>query len=89
MMGACGLVQPTAGLQFFRSERYGFGTSIALTIGSIPGVLVAAFVVKHLPLAALRWLVVIVVVYAAFSMLRSFRIDRARKPSPAQVIAQG
>ena len=34
MMGACGLVQPTAGLQFFRSGRFGFGTCIALTIGS-------------------------------------------------------
>src|ERR1700677_1818026 len=57
MMGSCALVQPTAGLQFFRSGRFGFGTSIALTIGSIPGVLLAAFVVKQLPLAALRWLV--------------------------------
>jgi uncharacterized membrane protein YfcA len=72
MMGACGLVQPAAGLQFFRSGRFGFGTSIALTIGSIPGVLLAAFVVKTLPLSALRWLVVLVVVYAACTMLRSF-----------------
>ncbi|HMK86902.1 MAG TPA: sulfite exporter TauE/SafE family protein [Steroidobacteraceae bacterium] len=76
MMGACGLVQPTAGLQFFRSGRYGFGTSIALTIGSIPGVLLAAFVVKRLPLEALRWLVVVVVVYAASTMLRSFWTSR-------------
>jgi uncharacterized membrane protein YfcA len=77
MMGSCGLVQPTAGLQFFRSGRFGFGTSIALTIGSIPGVLLAAFVVKRLPLSALRWLVVLVVVYAAVTMLRSFRAGRA------------
>jgi uncharacterized membrane protein YfcA len=77
MMGACGLVQPTAGLQFFRSGRFGFGTSIALTIGSIPGVLLAAFVVKQLPLATLRWLVVLVVIYAATTMLRSFLAARA------------
>jgi uncharacterized membrane protein YfcA len=77
MMGSCGLVQPTAGLQFFRSGRFGFGTSIALTIGSIPGVLLAAYVVKSLPLAALRWLVVLVVIYAAITMLRSFWADRA------------
>jgi uncharacterized membrane protein YfcA len=86
MMGACGLVQPTAGLQFFRSGRFGFGTSIALTIGSIPGVLLAAFVVKQLPLAALRWLVVLVVIYAAGSMLRSFRIDRAALSSAAPAV---
>jgi uncharacterized membrane protein YfcA len=76
MMGACGLVQPTAGLQFFRSGRYGFGTCIAITIGSIPGVLLAYFVVKHMPLVYLRWLVVLVVVYAASSMLRSFWTGR-------------
>jgi uncharacterized membrane protein YfcA len=77
MMGACGLVQPAAGLQFFRSGRFGFGTSIALTLGSIPAVLVAAFVVKQLPLAALRWLVVVVVIYASWTMLRSFWARRA------------
>jgi uncharacterized membrane protein YfcA len=77
MMGSCGLVQPTAGLQFFRSGRFGFGTSIALTVGAIPAVLLAAFVVKRLPLVALRWLVVLVVIYAAVMMLRSFRAGRA------------
>jgi uncharacterized membrane protein YfcA len=78
MMGACGLVQPTAGLQFFRSGRFGFGTSIALTIGSIPGVLLAALVVKELPLGTLRWLVVLVVIYAAITMLRSFLAARVQ-----------
>lgn len=77
MMGSCGLVQPAAGLQFFRSGRFGFGTSIALTLGSIPAVLLAAFVVKQLPLSALRWLVVVVVMYASWTMLRSFWARRA------------
>ncbi len=87
MMGSCGLVQPTAGLQFFRSGRFGFGTSIALTIGAIPGVLLAAFVVKRLPLFALRWLVVLVVIYAAVTMLRSFRAGRAQLRSMQTVNA--
>ena len=37
----------------------------------MPAVLIAAFIVKSLPLEYLRWLVVIVVLYAALSMLRS------------------
>jgi uncharacterized membrane protein YfcA len=78
MMGACGLVQPAAGLQFFRSGRFGFGTSIALAIGSIPGVLLAAFVVKELSVEKLRWLVVLVVIYAAATMLRSFWAGRSQ-----------
>jgi uncharacterized membrane protein YfcA len=85
MMGSCALVQPAAGLRFFRSGRFGFGTSIALAIGSIPGVLLAAFVVKQLPLVALRWLVVVVVIYAAVTMLRSFRAGRMQ-PAGARTI---
>ena len=77
MMGSCGMVQPAAGLKFLRSGRYGFGTSLAFTIAGIPGVLLAWFVVKSLPLQALRWLVVAVVIYAAYSMLRSFYASRA------------
>jgi uncharacterized membrane protein YfcA len=87
MMGSCGLVQPTAGLQFFRSGRFGFGTSIALAVGSIPGVLLAAFVVQSLRLSALRWLVVLVVVYAAVTMLRSFWSDRSQMRAPSPLTA--
>jgi uncharacterized membrane protein YfcA len=87
MMGSCGLVQPTAALQFFRSGRFAFGTSIALTIASIPAVLIAAFVVKQLSLVWLRWLVVLVVLYAASTMLRSFWADRTQLRTARAVIA--
>jgi uncharacterized membrane protein YfcA len=73
MMGACALLQPVASLRFFRSGAFAWGPSLGLTIGGIPGVLVAAFVVKSLPLTALRWLVIVVVAYAAFAMMRSAR----------------
>ena len=84
MMGACGLLQPVASLRFFRSGRFGWGTSIGLSIGSIGGVLLAAFVVKSLELTTLRWLVVCVVLYAAISMLRSFHAGRPGA-SPAAI----
>ena len=44
--------------------------------GEEGGTSAAAFLVKSLPLAALRWLVVGVVLYAAFSMLRSAAIEK-------------
>lgn len=44
---------------------------LGLAIGGIPAVLVAAFIVKEMPLEALRWLVLIVVVYTAAIMLRA------------------
>ena len=42
---------------------------LSLAVGSIPGVLIAAFLVKEMDLVLLRWLVVIVVTYAAGSLL--------------------
>ena len=39
------------------------------------GVPLAAFVVKSLPLDAIRWLVIVVVLYAAVLMLRSAYSD--------------
>jgi uncharacterized membrane protein YfcA len=45
--------------------------ALGLTVGGIPGVLVAALLVTSLPIGLLRWLVIAVVVYAAISMVRS------------------
>jgi uncharacterized membrane protein YfcA len=76
MMGTCGLVQPAASLRFFRTGRFAFGPALGLTIGGSVGVLIAIFIVRQLPLIALRWLVIVVVMYAALSMLRSALRDR-------------
>jgi uncharacterized membrane protein YfcA len=53
-----------------------------LTLGGIPAVLLAAFVVRSMSVEMLRWLVSIVVLYTALVMLRAAfigrRADRAR-----------
>jgi uncharacterized membrane protein YfcA len=79
MMGACGMLQPVASLRFFKSGRFAFGASVGLTLGGVIGVLVAIFIVKQLPLTALRWLVAGVVAYAALAMLQSARRESVRR----------
>jgi len=81
MMGSDGLVQPVASLGFFRSGRFSHGTSLGLAFGGVFGVLVAFFIVKQLPLTAMRWLIIVVVTYAAVSMLRSARAPRVAAPA--------
>lgn len=49
---------------------------LGLAIGGIPAVLVAAFIVKSMPVEILRWLVIVVVLYAATVMLRAAWIGR-------------
>jgi uncharacterized membrane protein YfcA len=69
MMGSCALLMPFGAERFAKSGRYDAGAALGLALGGIPGVLIAAFIVKSLPLVWLRWLVVIVVLYAAAQML--------------------
>lgn len=78
MMGSCALLMPVAAVRFMKAGRYNLRAAIGLAIGGIPGVLIAAYVVKSLPLVWLRWLVVVVVAYAAVTMLGSAR----RRPEP-------
>lgn len=71
MMGSCALLMPVGGARFVKSGRYNPGAALGLAIGGIPGVLIAAYIVKSLPMKWLVWLVLVVVLYAAVQMLRS------------------
>ncbi len=76
MMGSCALLMPLAGLRFIREGAYNRRASFAISITGVFGVLIAAFIVKSLPLEYLRWLVVLVVLYTAIAMLRSALASR-------------
>ncbi len=76
MMGSCAFLMPTGSVRFIRERRYQLNASLGLALGGIPAVFLAAFLVKSLPLSAIHWLVVIVVLYTAAMMLRSGYIDR-------------
>lgn len=73
MMGSCAFLMPIAGMRFVRSGTYAPRPALGLALGGVPGVLIAAYVVKELPLDAVRWLVVGVAVFTAVSMARAAR----------------
>ncbi|HKU16917.1 MAG TPA: sulfite exporter TauE/SafE family protein, partial [Steroidobacteraceae bacterium] len=73
MMGSCAVLMPVASLRFIRERKYDLRAALGLALGGIPAVLLAAYVVRSLPLIWLRWLVVIIVLYAAVLMLHSAR----------------
>ena len=78
MMGSCAFLMPVGGLRFIAKGSYDLKAAVGLTIGGFPAVLLAAFVIKSLPLVYLRWLIFAVVLYTAIAMLRS---ATAAKPS--------
>ena len=83
MMGSAALLMVTAGIRLVRARPLDLGFVLGLTLGSVPAVLVAAFVVKSMPLGALRWGVVLVVTYAATLMLHAALTERPPLPQPA------
>jgi uncharacterized membrane protein YfcA len=76
MMGSCAFLMPIAGWRFIKFDAYTLKAAVGLTIGGVPGVLAAAFIVKSLNVSALRWLVAAVVIYTAIMMLRSAMTPR-------------
>ena len=88
MMGSCAFLMPVGGARFVQTGRYDLRGALGLTLGGIPGVLVAAFIVKSLPIAWLRWLVTVVATYAAVQMLSSAVRDRAAARADIQTTAR-
>ncbi len=73
MMGSCAFLMPVASIRFLKARKYDRAAAIGLAVGGIPGVLLAAFVVKSLPLDAVRVLVVLVISYTAATLWRDSR----------------
>jgi len=71
MMGSCAFLMPVGGYRFIRTGRYSPKAALGLAIGGIPGVLLAAYVIKELPLSYVRWIVVFAVLYTSVMLLRS------------------
>ncbi len=79
MMGACAFLMPLGSYRFIRNQRYSPKAAAGLTLGGIPAVIIAAYLVKSLPLGTVRWLVVLVVLYTAVTLLRSAATEKAAR----------
>jgi uncharacterized membrane protein YfcA len=71
MMGSCAFLMPPASIRFIREGAYNRKAALAMAIPGIIAVLIAALIVKSLPLDTLRWLVIIVILYTSTVMLRA------------------
>src|SRR5713226_6704454 len=83
MMGSCAFLMPVASARFIRSGSFSPGACLGLLIGGVPAVLIAALIVKSLPIGAVRWLVVVVVLYTATALLRAARRESLSATGPA------
>jgi uncharacterized membrane protein YfcA len=85
MMGSCAFLMPVAAAKFIKEGAYDRKASMAITVFGTVGVLIAAYIVKSLPLDVLRWLVDAVIIYTAVMMFKS---ASASKKNEGQAQAQ-
>ena len=71
MAAGAGLAGAAASVRHINMGEIDLRVATGITLGGIPLVFVAAFIVKSMPLDVLRWLVFVVVFYAAAVMLRA------------------
>lgn len=76
MMSSGAMMAMAGGIRFMNAGRFNTRAALGLTLGGIPAVLVAGLLIRSLPLSVLRWVIVLVVIYAATMMLRSARAER-------------
>jgi uncharacterized membrane protein YfcA len=77
MMGSSAFLMPVASSRFVLSGAYSQAVALGLAMGGVLGVPLAAFVVKSMPLTAARWLAMVVILYAAVTMLRAAYTERS------------
>jgi uncharacterized membrane protein YfcA len=76
MMGSGAFMGLVAAMRFVSSGRYSARAALGLTLGGIPGVLIAVWLVRSLPLDIVRWGVIVVVLYTAVTLIRSAAEER-------------
>jgi len=73
MMGACAFLMPVAGVKFVREGKYARKQSLAIAIPGILGVFLAVNLFFSLPLEAITWLVIGVIIFTSVTMLLSYK----------------
>lgn len=76
MMGAVTCLCPAAAIPLLKRREINLRLVTSTALGAIPGILIAAYLVSSLPITALRWVVVAVVLYAGATLLNGERAAR-------------
>lgn len=82
MAASAAIILPAAAIRFYRSGRFDGRIAFGLAVGGVPGVLVAAFLVKELPLEVIKWIVVGVLLYTSITLWMSSHREPSSRRKP-------
>jgi uncharacterized membrane protein YfcA len=77
MMGSCAFLMPVGSLRFIRERAYSLRNALGLAIGGVVGSYVAGRFFQSLDIHTVRWLVIVVVLYTAITMLIAASTEKA------------
>jgi len=78
MMGSCAFLMPVASSRFLKvPTSFESKAIVRMALAAVPAVFVAWSFFSNLNMTAVKWLVVVVVTYAAVNLLRAARRERA------------
>ncbi|TAJ16622.1 MAG: permease [Planctomycetota bacterium] len=80
MMGSCAFLMPSASVSFIRQQSYSPRAALGLTLAGVPAVFVAAHWFESLDLVRVKWIVAVVVLYTAVTLLVAARRE-SKKPA--------
>lgn len=78
MMGSCAGLMPVASINFVKTGDYARKVSLAITVGGIIGVIIAAKFVTGLDLEILTYIIICVILYTGVTYIR-----KSMKPAAA------
>lgn len=84
MAASAALILPAAAIRFWKSGRFDQRTALGLTLGGVPGVLVAVYLVQEMPVYWLLWMVVGVLVYSSVTLFQASLQQQTPTSSPDQ-----
>ena len=79
------LMGASASVRHMQIGQIDMRIALGLTLGGIPAVLIAALIVKSMPIEILRWMVVVVVLYSAAILFRAAVHGRRKREAEGAV----
>lgn len=87
MMGSCAVLMPVASIRFIKEGNYPRKATLGIVVCGAIGVVLAATLVKNLPMDIMKAIVVVVILYTSYSMLAP--LAKSRKAKLAEGNATG
>ena len=82
MMTAAAMLMAAGSARFIKEKAYDRKAALGLTVAGVLGVFLAAWVVRSLPLAIVKWVVLVAVLYTSVWMFLSARKAGGPEPQP-------